>query len=67
MEHPRDTVKVIIVHKITSFLIGVMVVASFGIPFSANITIATVITILTLIKDYYLRRYFNRRIKNALR
>jgi len=61
MSHkPKIIILEIISHKVTSMIIGMSVVAMFGIPLLQNIMITLIITSLTLVKDYFLRKYFYR-------
>lgn len=58
MQSKKDTIKEILAHKVSSMTIGMIVVALFGIPLLQNIAITVILTTLTLIKDYFLRRHF---------
>lgn len=66
IQRPRDTIIEILTHKASSMLIAICVVAAFGIPLATNILITCVITSLTLIKDYFLRRFFYKRAISGL-
>ena len=60
--------KEVILHKITSMIIGMTVCALFGVPLLQNIAIAITISTLTITKDYLLRRYFYKKaLKNINR
>ena len=67
MQRRRDTIKEILTHKISSTAIGLVVVALFGVPLVDNVLIAVTIASLTLIKDYYLRRHYNKRYHKTQR
>lgn len=55
---PRIIIQEIVTHKASSMAIGMSIVALFGIPLLQNIAITLIITSLTLVKDYFLRKYF---------
>ena len=54
--------KEILLHKVSSMVIGVVVVSAFGIPLVTNLSISAVIILATLTKDYYLRKYFSKQM-----
>jgi len=58
MVNRKTIVMEILAHKISSIVIGVIVVSLFGIPILTNLAITGILTIITLLKDYYLRKYF---------
>lgn len=63
----KRTIGNILLRKGSSMLIGITVVAMFGIPLIANLTISLCITSLTLIKDFFLDRYFNNKLAQELK
>jgi hypothetical protein len=54
----KRAIKRVLIGKITSSLIGMVVVASFGVPFLHNLLISVIISVLTFIKDVYLQKWF---------